>query len=206
MIKKIEHFWKGLSHDKTQISALPPTQYGERFFKFVEDVTLSPEEARRRDEAEEAARAARVAEEEAQAEEAEGSGMCPSHQRSRAAPPAPTHPPPRPPAGRLPPNAEVEEHDERSLPVVEEAGETEKRPATPRKDTPVRTVRGPPAAAAQSKPESADSGYGGNGAQDGVGEGKGVREVRDGEKARPGTGVSRSSLEKALPPLPGEAR
>lgn len=74
MIKKIEHFWKGLSHDKTQISALPPTQYGERFFKFVEDVTLSPEEARRRDEAEEAARAARIAEEEQAGEELEGRG------------------------------------------------------------------------------------------------------------------------------------
>ncbi len=47
MIKKIEHFWKGLSHDRTQISALPPEQYGDRFYNFVEGITMSAEEARR---------------------------------------------------------------------------------------------------------------------------------------------------------------
>ena len=47
MIKKIEHFWKGLSSDRTQISALPPDQYGDRFYNFVEGVTLSAEESRR---------------------------------------------------------------------------------------------------------------------------------------------------------------
>ncbi|KAJ0161577.1 Phosphatidylinositol 4-phosphate 5-kinase its3 [Colletotrichum tanaceti] len=45
MIKKIEHFWKGLTSDKTKISALPPEQYGDRFFNFVEGITMSPEEA-----------------------------------------------------------------------------------------------------------------------------------------------------------------
>ncbi|KAG8405758.1 Phosphatidylinositol-4-phosphate 5-kinase [Metarhizium acridum] len=47
MIKKIEHFWKGLSHDRSQISALPPEQYGDRFYNFVEGITMSAEEARR---------------------------------------------------------------------------------------------------------------------------------------------------------------
>ncbi|PHH59581.1 hypothetical protein CDD81_2846 [Ophiocordyceps australis] len=47
MIKKIEHFWKGLSHDRTQISALPPDEYGDRFYNFVEGITMSAEEARR---------------------------------------------------------------------------------------------------------------------------------------------------------------
>ncbi|KAL2876846.1 Phosphatidylinositol-4-phosphate 5-kinase [Colletotrichum sp. CLE4] len=45
MIKKIEHFWKGLTSDKTKISALPPEQYGDRFYNFVEGITMSPEEA-----------------------------------------------------------------------------------------------------------------------------------------------------------------
>ncbi|EFQ34178.1 phosphatidylinositol-4-phosphate 5-Kinase [Colletotrichum graminicola] len=45
MIKKIEHFWKGLTSDKNKISALPPDQYGDRFYNFVEGITMSPEEA-----------------------------------------------------------------------------------------------------------------------------------------------------------------
>ncbi|KAG6012589.1 hypothetical protein E4U43_007726 [Claviceps pusilla] len=47
IIKKIEHFWKGLSSDRSQISALPPDQYGDRFYNFVEGITMSAEEARR---------------------------------------------------------------------------------------------------------------------------------------------------------------
>ncbi|KAG5936879.1 hypothetical protein E4U60_002303 [Claviceps pazoutovae] len=47
VIKKIEHFWKGLSSDRSQISALPPEQYGDRFYNFVEGITMSAEEARR---------------------------------------------------------------------------------------------------------------------------------------------------------------
>ena len=64
MIKKIEHFWKGLGHDRTQISALPPDQYGDRFYKFIEGITLSAEEAARialLKQEEEAAAAAAVA-------------------------------------------------------------------------------------------------------------------------------------------------
>ncbi|KAL5592419.1 hypothetical protein FOBRF1_013445 [Fusarium oxysporum] len=45
--KKIEHFWKGLWHDGTQISALPPQEYGERFLHFMEGITIVPEEAAR---------------------------------------------------------------------------------------------------------------------------------------------------------------
>src|SRR5690606_40138893 len=47
MIKQIEHFWKGLTNDRTQISALPPEQYGDRFYNFVEGVTMSAEEVHR---------------------------------------------------------------------------------------------------------------------------------------------------------------
>jgi 1-phosphatidylinositol-4-phosphate 5-kinase len=47
MIKKIEHFFKGLSHDKRLISPIRPEPYGERFIEFIEGITLSPEEAAR---------------------------------------------------------------------------------------------------------------------------------------------------------------
>ncbi|KAI0509554.1 hypothetical protein F5B22DRAFT_616755 [Xylaria bambusicola] len=47
MIKKLEHFWKGLSSDRTQISALPPEEYGNRFLKFMSGITVSSEEAAR---------------------------------------------------------------------------------------------------------------------------------------------------------------
>ncbi|KAK4124454.1 SAICAR synthase-like protein [Parathielavia appendiculata] len=47
IIKKIEHFWKGLSSDRSQISALPPQEYGERFINFITNVTKSQEEAAR---------------------------------------------------------------------------------------------------------------------------------------------------------------
>ncbi|WEW57585.1 Phosphatidylinositol-4-phosphate 5-kinase [Emydomyces testavorans] len=47
MIKKMEHFWKGLSHNKTQISPIPPVAYGERFVNFITMITKSPEEVER---------------------------------------------------------------------------------------------------------------------------------------------------------------
>ena len=31
----MEHFLKGLTNDETQISAIPPDKYGERFIKFI---------------------------------------------------------------------------------------------------------------------------------------------------------------------------
>ncbi|KAL7270467.1 Phosphatidylinositol-4-phosphate 5-kinase [Rhizina undulata] len=45
--KKMEHFWRGLSHPKDQVSAIPPHGYGERFFKFISGLIKSPEEAAR---------------------------------------------------------------------------------------------------------------------------------------------------------------
>lgn len=191
MVKKIEHFWKGLSHDKTQISALPPEQYGERFYRFVKDITMSAEEAKRRElerqeaEAEAEVEALRAAVEEGP-EEAP-TGICPLGSHKPHVPPMPTHQPPRPP-GRAP----EERPDELDvLPVVDEAAEaSEKRPKTPAKDRPV-TPRMVPGGARSGKPESADSGYGGNGMPDEMGlRGK----------------ASRASLGKELPPLPGEAR
>lgn len=43
-VKRLENFWKGLSHDKQQISPIPPVPYGDRFIKFVMDITKSREE------------------------------------------------------------------------------------------------------------------------------------------------------------------
>ncbi|KAH0538498.1 hypothetical protein FGG08_004885 [Glutinoglossum americanum] len=47
MLKKAEHFWKGLYHSKTQISPIPPEGYGERFLQFITSNTKSKEEAER---------------------------------------------------------------------------------------------------------------------------------------------------------------
>ncbi|KAL2063925.1 hypothetical protein VTL71DRAFT_4419 [Oculimacula yallundae] len=52
-VKKMEHFIKGLSNDKKLISPISPEPYGNRFIEFIEGVTKSPEEAAR--EAQEAA-------------------------------------------------------------------------------------------------------------------------------------------------------
>ncbi|KAI0997409.1 Phosphatidylinositol 4-phosphate 5-kinase [Podosphaera aphanis] len=46
-LKKLEHFFKGLKHDKRLISPVSPDPYGERFIEFIEFITKSPEEARR---------------------------------------------------------------------------------------------------------------------------------------------------------------
>lgn len=86
MIKKIEHFWKGLSSDRTQISALPPDQYGDRFFNFVEGITMSSEEAQR----EEIRREQEAMDARHSTEERTG-----KHKHS--IPPMPTHLPPIPP-------------------------------------------------------------------------------------------------------------
>ncbi|KAI1332287.1 SAICAR synthase-like protein [Xylariaceae sp. FL0255] len=93
MIKKIEHFWKGLSHDRTQISALPPEEYGDRFLNFMSGITMSPEEAAR-DQRDRAAAAARAEDEKI--------------------PPVPTYLPPAPPGMRSPGSPEPN-------PIVEKA-------------------------------------------------------------------------------------
>jgi 1-phosphatidylinositol-4-phosphate 5-kinase len=50
-VKRLEHFWRGLSHPKDQVSAIPPQSYGERFFNFISSIVKSPEEAAREKEA-----------------------------------------------------------------------------------------------------------------------------------------------------------
>lgn len=93
MIKKIEHFWKGLSKDRTQISALPPEQYGDRFFNFIEGITLSPEQADRDAERreQEAVRA--------QASIDRSSTRTQRHKPNYTIPPMPDYQPPATPAG-----------------------------------------------------------------------------------------------------------
>lgn len=104
VIKKLEHFWKGLSHDRTQISALPPEQYGDRFLNFMSGITMSPEEAAR--EAEERRDA------EAQAAAEQTRQRVPSWNsvgRKSTSSAAPTHQPPPPPgraSGALSPQEE----------------------------------------------------------------------------------------------------
>ena len=49
MIKRIEHYWKGLSAPRNQISAIPPQAYGDRFINFITGVTMTREEAQRRE-------------------------------------------------------------------------------------------------------------------------------------------------------------
>ena len=44
-VKRLEHFWKGMSANKTQISPIPPEGYGDRFVKFISGITMPREEA-----------------------------------------------------------------------------------------------------------------------------------------------------------------
>ncbi|KFX91592.1 hypothetical protein V497_06662 [Pseudogymnoascus sp. VKM F-4516 (FW-969)] len=72
-VKRLENFWKGLSHDKQQISPIPPVPYGDRFIKFIMDITKSREEVREeaaeREEAREEARQETLEEETEEASE-----------------------------------------------------------------------------------------------------------------------------------------
>lgn len=43
----MEHFFKGLANTESQISAIPPERYGDRFIKFVTGVTKTKEAAER---------------------------------------------------------------------------------------------------------------------------------------------------------------
>ncbi|KAF2007737.1 SAICAR synthase-like protein [Amniculicola lignicola CBS 123094] len=52
-IKRAEHFFKGLMNEESQISAIPPERYGDRFVKFISGVTKT-REAAEREKAEEA--------------------------------------------------------------------------------------------------------------------------------------------------------
>jgi 1-phosphatidylinositol-4-phosphate 5-kinase len=97
MIKKIEHFWKGLSHDRTQISARPPEEYGDRFVKFMSGITMTPEEAIRDQEDRVAAAATTWSAE------------------KQAVPPVPTYLPPAPPDMRSPTSPEHNPTVEKAL-------------------------------------------------------------------------------------------
>ncbi|KAI1080978.1 SAICAR synthase-like protein [Whalleya microplaca] len=110
VIKKIEHFWKGLSSDRTQISALPPEEYGDRFIKFMSGITMSQEEAAR-DAFEREAAAEAAAEEEAERARAEGAQAS----GSEAAPPQPSYLPPPPPGMRSPQSPEPNPTVEKAL-------------------------------------------------------------------------------------------
>jgi 1-phosphatidylinositol-4-phosphate 5-kinase len=136
IIKKIEHFWKGLSSDRSQISALPPYEYGERFINFISGVTMSQEEAIREAQARDAAAAAEAAASDAQ-------HRAGSLGDNTSIPPAPNYQPPLPPtpvpsgqrsaayepAGQkseqtsAPNPAKPERRETTVLPVVEEAAE-----------------------------------------------------------------------------------
>ncbi|KAI5290425.1 Phosphatidylinositol-4-phosphate 5-kinase [Ascosphaera aggregata] len=53
VVKKAENFWKGLSHNRNEISPIPPVSYANRFVEFIEHITKSPEQhAREREERE----------------------------------------------------------------------------------------------------------------------------------------------------------
>ncbi|KAL1650088.1 Phosphatidylinositol-4-phosphate 5-kinase [Didymella pomorum] len=47
LIKRMEHFFKGLANTESQISAIPPERYGDRFIKFITGVTKTKEAADR---------------------------------------------------------------------------------------------------------------------------------------------------------------
>ncbi|CAN9098026.1 unnamed protein product [Alternaria sp. RS040] len=46
-IKRMEHFFKGIANTESQISAIPPERYGDRFIKFISGVTKTKEAADR---------------------------------------------------------------------------------------------------------------------------------------------------------------
>ncbi|KAL1628459.1 Phosphatidylinositol-4-phosphate 5-kinase [Neofusicoccum ribis] len=46
-IKRAEHFFKGLTNTESQISAIPPERYGDRFVRFISGVTKTRELAER---------------------------------------------------------------------------------------------------------------------------------------------------------------
>jgi 1-phosphatidylinositol-4-phosphate 5-kinase len=43
MIKRVEHFFKGMSNVESQISPIPPERYGDRFVRFISGITKSME-------------------------------------------------------------------------------------------------------------------------------------------------------------------
>lgn len=43
MVKRVEHFFKGISNVESQISPIPPERYGDRFVRFISGITKSIE-------------------------------------------------------------------------------------------------------------------------------------------------------------------
>lgn len=136
MIKKIEHFWKGLSADKTQISALPPEQYGDRFLNFMEGITVSREEAERIAQEKERAAAEAIAESERQRVSSWNSMS--RRSTSNSVPSAPTHQPPAPPVRS--PGARSPEVDETLRRAEHQAVKAEKHGHT-EQGVPERVLR-----------------------------------------------------------------
>ncbi|RKL07928.1 Phosphatidylinositol 4-phosphate 5-kinase its3 [Fusarium oxysporum] len=228
IIKKIEHFWKGLSSDKTQISALPPDQYGDRFYHFIEGVTMSTEEAHRE--------AERRHQEmiEAQRSENRVSSWNSRRRSSQAVPPMPTHVPPPPPGPRSPEaqetleraNKEAERSErhghtenqvpdrvlttgtsrdnrdslqhEPILPVVQEAGENGRDDTEARPPRSSKDLNKSLPPTRAPPPTPPKSGYAGPGSAD-----SGYAGLSNGTgPANQGQRVSIDSLNKELPPLP----
>lgn len=136
MIKKIEHFWKGLSADKTQISALPPEQYGDRFLNFMEGITVSREEAERM--AQEKERTAAEAMAESERQRVPSWNSMSRRSTSNSLPSAPTHQPPAPPARS--PGARSPEVDETLRRAEHQANKSEKHGHT-EQGVPERIIR-----------------------------------------------------------------
>jgi len=215
VVKKFEHFWKGLSNDRTQISARPPHEYGERFLSFMSGITMSPEEA---------ARDARDREAAALASPVTGPPV----------PSSPTYLPPAPPDMRSPgspePNPVVEkalrgalradkDQDKESqiperkisanipppgrtnsntiLPVVEESAEASSirnRPFTPKERADGYTDLAPGGFGGRGPPTPPKSSY--------VDPVSGRARSGSGSDSFHGKLADRTSLDKALPPLP----
>lgn len=47
IVKKAEHFWKGLSHSRAQVSSIPPSRYALRFFNFISSIIKTPHNVER---------------------------------------------------------------------------------------------------------------------------------------------------------------
>ncbi|KAM3541505.1 Phosphatidylinositol 4-phosphate 5-kinase its3 [Beauveria bassiana] len=204
IIKKIEHFWKGLSSDRTQISALPPDQYGDRFYNFVEGITMSSEEAHR----EEIRR-------EQEAMEARQSGETRSGGHRQSIPPMPTHLPP------VPPGATEHQEPKDTIDMATRAAQKSPGPDAPPPERTIKTMSVPSENrnSAQHDPilpvveelgESSRDGANGHFSDDSfsaptrAAPPPPAKDDAVDDLGQPRT-KSRGSLDKKLPPLPKEA-